>query len=165
MLTKYTKYKAAGPACISVVAFFLAACNFNDSIVYSGDFGVGEVLQAYAGEYLLTGMGLKLSCEVVDGRLKMSMEGQPDVYLDPLSETEFAYEGVEASIEFKINDRGDKAVRHQGGRLQGRYLFYRRAGLSARWGRTGDRLYGSQRPHPGHRVREAVATADSVSWF
>ncbi len=77
----------------------------------------GELLEAYAGEYLLTGMGVKLTYEVVDGRLKMIMEGQPEVYLTPLSETEFKYEDVEATIEFKSNEQGEvtTAVHSQGG--------------------------------------------------
>jgi hypothetical protein len=76
-----------------------------------------ELLQAYAGRYLLAGMGAMLEYEVVDGRLKMSMEGQPEVYLDPLSESEFEYEGVEATVEFLRNDQGEVsgAVHTQGG--------------------------------------------------
>jgi hypothetical protein len=76
-----------------------------------------EVLQAYAGKYLLTQMGITLNYEVVDGRLRMSMEGQPDVFIDPISESEFTYEGVEASIEFIRNDQGEVtgAVHSQGG--------------------------------------------------
>jgi hypothetical protein len=62
-------------------------------------------------------MGAMLEYEVVDGRLKMSMEGQPEVYLDPLSESEFEYEGVEATVEFLRNDQGEVsgAVHTQGG--------------------------------------------------
>jgi CubicO group peptidase (beta-lactamase class C family) len=76
-----------------------------------------ELLQAYAGRYLLAGMGAILEYEVVDGRLKMSMEGQPEVYLDPLSESEFEYEGVEATVEFIMNEQGEVsgAVHTQGG--------------------------------------------------
>ncbi len=76
-----------------------------------------ELLQAYAGRYLLTGMGAMLEYEVVDGRLKMSMEGQPEVYLDPLSESEFEYEGIEATVEFLRNDEGEVsgAAHTQGG--------------------------------------------------
>ena len=76
-----------------------------------------ELLEAYAGEYLLRGMGMKLSYEVVEGRLRMSMEGQPEVFLTPLSETEFKYEDVEATIEFKSNEQGEVsgAVHSQGG--------------------------------------------------
>lgn len=76
-----------------------------------------ELLQAYAGKYLLTQMGVTLNYEVVDGRLKMSMEGQPDVFLDPISESEFTYEGVEATVEFVRNEAGEvtMAVHSQGG--------------------------------------------------
>jgi len=76
-----------------------------------------ELLQAYAGKYLLAGMGVELSYEVVDGRLKMSTEGQPEVYLNPLSKAEFKYEGVEATIVFNTNDSGEVtgAVHSQGG--------------------------------------------------
>ena len=75
------------------------------------------LMQDYAGKYLLSGIGIIMEFMVEEGRLKMSMEGQPDVYLDPLSETEFAYEGVEASIEFKRNTQGEVtgAVHSQGG--------------------------------------------------
>jgi len=58
-----------------------------------------EVLQDYAGRYLLTGIGIAMEFEVVDGRLKMNIEGQPETYLDPLSTSEFKYEGVDASVE------------------------------------------------------------------
>ena len=76
-----------------------------------------ELLHAYAGKYLLTGMGAELNYEVVDGRLKMSMEGQPEVYLDPFSNTEFRYEGVDATVEFLTNESGEVsgAVHSQGG--------------------------------------------------
>ncbi|RLD68311.1 MAG: hypothetical protein DRI98_12010, partial [Bacteroidetes bacterium] len=76
-----------------------------------------ELLQTYAGKYLLAGMGAVLEYEVVDGRLRMSTEGQPEIYLDPLSESEFTYEGVEASVEFLRNDQGEVsgAVHTQGG--------------------------------------------------
>ena len=47
----------------------------------------------------------------------MSTEGQPEVYLSPLSESEFSYEGVEATIVFKTNEQGEVtgAVHSQGG--------------------------------------------------
>ena len=77
----------------------------------------GELLQAYAGNYLLSGMGAEMEFELVDGRLKMRMEGQPEVFLNPISESEFSYEGVEATILFKTDDRGEVtgAVHSQGG--------------------------------------------------
>jgi len=76
-----------------------------------------EVLEEYAGKYILSAMGAELVYEVVDGRLKMSMEGQPDIYLDPLSDTEFTYDGVEATVEFLTDEQGkvSGAVHSQGG--------------------------------------------------
>ena len=76
-----------------------------------------ELLQAYAGKYLLSGMGATLEFELEDGKLKMIMEGQPEAYLIPLSESEFQYEGMEATIEFKTDDKGkvSGAVHSQGG--------------------------------------------------
>ncbi|MCK5068277.1 MAG: hypothetical protein KAR16_12595 [Bacteroidales bacterium] len=70
-----------------------------------------------AGKYILTGMGVVLEYSVVDGGLKMATEGQPEVILTPLSQTEFKYEGVEATVEFKTNDQGEVtgAVHSQGG--------------------------------------------------
>ncbi len=76
-----------------------------------------EVLEDYAGKYILSAMGATLVYEVVDGRLKMSMEGQPEVFLDPLSLSEFEYEGVEATIEFLKDENGkvSGAIHSQGG--------------------------------------------------
>jgi len=76
-----------------------------------------ELLQAYAGKYLLTGLGVVLEYSVVDGVLKMNVEGQPEATLTPLSQSEFKYEGVEASVEFKTDDKGEVtgAVHTQGG--------------------------------------------------
>ena len=76
-----------------------------------------ELLQAYVGKYLLTGVGVVLEYSVVDGVLKMNVEGQPEATLTPLSQSEFKYEGVEASVEFKTDDKGEAtgAVHTQGG--------------------------------------------------
>ncbi len=76
-----------------------------------------ELLEAYAGKYILSGMGVVLEYIVADGGLKMAMEGQPETLLTPLSQSEFKYEGVEATIVFKTNDQGEVtgAVHSQGG--------------------------------------------------
>ena len=76
-----------------------------------------DLLQSYAGRYILAAMGAELEYEVVDGRLKMSMEGQPEVFLDPVTESEFKYDGVDASIVFNTNEEGKVtgAVHSQGG--------------------------------------------------
>jgi CubicO group peptidase (beta-lactamase class C family) len=76
-----------------------------------------SLMQDYVGRYLLTGIGIIMEFEVVEGRLKMSMEGQPENFLDPLSTSEFKYEGVDASVEFIRNEEGEVsgAVHSQGG--------------------------------------------------
>lgn len=66
-----------------------------------------DVLESYAGRYILSGMGAILEYSVEDGTLKMSMEGQPQSTLTPLSQTEFKYEGVEATVEFISNSQGE----------------------------------------------------------
>jgi hypothetical protein len=62
-------------------------------------------------------MGVVLEYNVVDGVLKMSMEGQPEATLTPLSLTEFKYEGVEATVRFTTDEQGKVtgAVHSQGG--------------------------------------------------
>ncbi len=62
--------------------------------------GTGLVLYIVknSGKYTLIGMGVMLEYNVVDGKLKMAMEGQPEALLTPLSQSEFKYEGVEATI-------------------------------------------------------------------
>jgi CubicO group peptidase (beta-lactamase class C family) len=76
-----------------------------------------DLLQSYIGRYILAGMGVMLEYSVKDGVLKMNMEGQSEATLTPLSQSEFAYEGVEATILFKTNSQGKVtgAVHTQGG--------------------------------------------------
>jgi len=76
-----------------------------------------SLMQSYAGKYLLAGMGLIIEFSVVEGRLLSSMEGQADVFMTPLSQSEFKYEGVEATIVFNTDDLGKVtgAVHSQGG--------------------------------------------------
>ncbi len=76
-----------------------------------------SVLEAYAGKYIVAGMGFTLEFSVVNGTLKMAMAGQPEAKLIPESETLFKYEGVEATIEFKRDEQGKVtgAVHSQGG--------------------------------------------------
>jgi hypothetical protein len=76
-----------------------------------------DLLQSYAGRYILSGMGLMLEYSVKDGILKMNMEGQPETTLTPLSQSEFTYEGLEASVLFETDDQGKVtgAVHTQGG--------------------------------------------------
>ena len=76
-----------------------------------------SVLQAYAGKYVIAGMGMVLEYSVVEGKLLSSIEGQADRLLIPLSQSEFKYEGVEATIVFKTDGQGKAtaAVHSQGG--------------------------------------------------
>jgi len=76
-----------------------------------------QLLQAYAGKYILTGMGMVIEYSVVDGKLLSTVEGQPEIYLTPLSRSEFKYEGVEATVVFKTDGQGKStgAVHSQGG--------------------------------------------------
>ncbi len=76
-----------------------------------------EVLTAYAGEYMIKGTGFVMKFSMADGALKMTIEGQPDVWMIPQSKTRFRYEGVDAFIEFRPDSDGNVtgAVHSQGG--------------------------------------------------
>ncbi|MCK4991884.1 MAG: hypothetical protein KAS29_15400, partial [Bacteroidales bacterium] len=77
-----------------------------------------ELLESYTGRYMIAGVGVVLEYSVVDGVLKMNIEGQPEATLTPLSQTEFKYEGgAEATVKFISNDEGEVtgAVHSQGG--------------------------------------------------
>ena len=76
-----------------------------------------EVLQKYAGDYMLLGPGVVLTFSFKDDMLKLTTEGQPETAMIPLSQTRFSYEGVEALIEFRMDDAGKVtgAVHTQGG--------------------------------------------------
>lgn len=76
-----------------------------------------DVLESYAGRYILSGMGIVMEFSVADGILKMNMEGQPEATLTPLADNEFKYEGAEATLEFLSDEQGKitGAVHYQGG--------------------------------------------------
>jgi CubicO group peptidase (beta-lactamase class C family) len=65
-----------------------------------------KVLESYAGEYLIRGVGFVLKFSMVDGLLKLTTEGQPEAEMIPQSQTLFSYEGIEATIEFKMDPQG-----------------------------------------------------------
>ena len=75
------------------------------------------VLESYAGDYMIKGMGYVLSFSMKEGELKLTTEGQPETRMIPLSQTKFKYEGIEAWIEFMKDARGkvNGAVHTQGG--------------------------------------------------
>jgi len=74
-------------------------------------------MQSYAGRYILTGLGIVMDFSVENGVLKMNMEGQPEATLAPLSESEFKYDGADATLTFLTDDQGKVtgAVHSQGG--------------------------------------------------
>ena len=76
-----------------------------------------DLLQSYAGRYIISGMGIVLEYSVENGVLKMNTEGQSEATLTPLSQSEFEYQGVEATILFNTDDQGKVtgAVHSQGG--------------------------------------------------
>ena len=76
-----------------------------------------QVLQSYAGDYILKGIGFVLSFSMKDDALKLTTEGQPETLMVPLSQTKFRYEGIEAWIEFRKDAQGKVtgAVHTQGG--------------------------------------------------
>ena len=76
-----------------------------------------HVLQSYAGDYMLKGIGFVLTFSFKDDVLKLTTEGQPETRMIPLSQTNFEYDGIPASIEFTIDEQGKVigAVHTQGG--------------------------------------------------
>jgi hypothetical protein len=76
-----------------------------------------EVLQKYAGDYMLLGPKVVFTFSFKDDMLKLTTEGQPEMAMTPLSQTRFSYEGVEAWINFQLDDAGKVtgAVHTQGG--------------------------------------------------
>ena len=76
-----------------------------------------HVLQSYAGDYVLKGIGFVLTFSFKDDVLKLTTEGQPETRMIPLSQTNFEYDGIPASIEFTIDEQGKVigAVHTQGG--------------------------------------------------
>ena len=75
-----------------------------------------ELLQAYAGDFLFTGMGLEIVFAYSEGVLTLQIAGQPEAPLTPLSESEFTVEDV-ATVKFFAEESGtvNKAELSQGG--------------------------------------------------
>jgi len=76
-----------------------------------------RVMEMYAGDYMIKGVGYVLSFSFKDGMLKLTTEGQPESEMQAQSQTRFKYEGVDALIEFHLDDQGKVtgAVHSQGG--------------------------------------------------
>jgi hypothetical protein len=65
-----------------------------------------EVLERYAGKYELT-PGAVLTVTPRDSRLDVGLTGQPTWPVFPRSEAEWFYIVVEATLTFRVNDRGE----------------------------------------------------------
>ena len=76
-----------------------------------------QVLQSYAGDYMLKGVGFVLSFSFKDDMLKFTTEGQPETEMIALTQTKFKYGEIEAWIEFTKDAKGKitGAVHTQGG--------------------------------------------------
>jgi CubicO group peptidase (beta-lactamase class C family) len=71
-----------------------------------------EELRKFAGAYELKTPPLEVSVELVGGKLKLSVPGQPATTLVPVKPTRFRVEGVpvEASVEFEMADGKVKSL-------------------------------------------------------
>jgi CubicO group peptidase (beta-lactamase class C family) len=64
-----------------------------------------QVLERYVGRYQLNPR-VVASFELVDGRLRTSLTGQPKLFAYPASETVFFLRAVAAEIEFEVDETG-----------------------------------------------------------
>lgn len=76
-----------------------------------------KLLEAYAGGYKVAAIGIVLEYTLEDGVLVFSSEGQSNAVMTPKSNAVFAYSGVEATVEFNMDEDGQvtQAVHSQGG--------------------------------------------------
>jgi len=76
-----------------------------------------DLLEVYAGKYIISSVGVVLEYKLSEGTLIFSTEGQPDTQLIPKSKSAFTYEGVDATVEFKLDEDGAviQAIHTQGG--------------------------------------------------
>ena len=76
-----------------------------------------QLLEAYAGKYLITSMGFELEYKLRDGQLYISIEGQPEDKLVPQSDSVFIIPDADVSIEFNLDLKGkvSSVVLSQGG--------------------------------------------------
>lgn len=65
-----------------------------------------EVLQRYVGKYRLA-PGAEFTVSTSDGKLMVGLTGQSTHAVFPLSETEWFYKVVEATLTFQVNDQGE----------------------------------------------------------
>ena len=65
-----------------------------------------ELLEVYAGKYIISSVGVVLEYILREGTLIFSIEGQPEAEMIPESKSIFAYEGVDATVEFQLDEDG-----------------------------------------------------------
>jgi len=75
------------------------------------------ILEEYTGKYKAQSIGLVIEYKLEDGQLVAYPTGQSSLSLKPTTDSTFDYQGVEASILFKMEDDGtcNSAVHTQGG--------------------------------------------------
>lgn len=86
--------------------------NNNDEIALTD-----EILKKYVGKYRAEAIGLIIEYKLEGGKLIAYPSGQSSLALKPVSENSFNYAGIEASVQFNINDEGayNSATHTQGG--------------------------------------------------
>jgi hypothetical protein len=65
-----------------------------------------SILERYVGEYEIS-PELTATFELVDGRLRTQLTGQPPFFMYAASETVFFLRAVEAGIEFEVDESGE----------------------------------------------------------
>jgi hypothetical protein len=77
-----------------------------------------ETLKSYVGKYKASSIGLVIDYKLEKGKLVAYPTGQSALPLDPTSKATFNYDGVEATIVFKLDDDGKSigAMHKQGGK-------------------------------------------------
>ena len=76
--------------------------NNNDEIALTD-----EILKKYVGKYTAKAIGLIIEYKLEDGKLVAYPTGQSSLPLKPSSKNSFDYVGIEASVQFNIDDKGE----------------------------------------------------------
>ena len=77
-----------------------------------------KTLKSYVGKYKASSIGLVIDYKLENGKLIAYPTGQSALPLQPTSKATFAYDGIDATIVFKLNDDGKSvgALHKQGGK-------------------------------------------------
>lgn len=78
-----------------------------------------KTLKSYVGKYKASSIGLVIDYKLEKGQLIAYPTGQSALPLQPTSKATFTYEGIDATIVFKLNDDGESvgALHKQGGKV------------------------------------------------